>query len=60
MIKKILSFILLIIFSVSAKSQKISLNEKWSFAIDLSNAGEQNGRYLPWEQAEANTNKIKL
>jgi beta-glucuronidase len=56
--KKSLLFALLIIFAVSAKSQEISLNGKWSFAIDPTNVGEKNGWHLPWEIAKENVSLL--
>ena len=52
--KRILLFALMIIFAISARSQEISLNGKWSFAIDPTNVGEQNDWHLPWALAKDN------
>ncbi|NEW81061.1 MAG: hypothetical protein GZ094_01665 [Mariniphaga sp.] len=56
--KKIKLIVLVLIFAVSANAQIISLNGKWSFAIDPTNVGEQNDWHLPWEQAKDNTNLL--
>ena len=55
---KVLFFVLMIVFGVSAKSQEISLNGKWSFAIDPTNMGEQNDWHLPWELSKNNINLL--
>ena len=52
--KKALLITLMIVFVVSAKSQEISLNGKWGFAIDPTNVGEQNGWHQPWGIAKDN------
>ena len=56
--KKTLVFALMIIISVLAKSQEISLNGKWSFAIDPTSVGEQNGWHQPWEIAKDNASLL--
>jgi beta-glucuronidase len=52
--KKTLLIFGIIFLAVSAKSQEISLNGKWSFAIDPTNVGEQNDWHLPWVLAKDN------
>jgi len=56
--KKTLLILGIIILVFSAKSQEISLNGKWSFAIDPTNVGEQNDWHLPWELAKDNTSLL--
>jgi beta-glucuronidase len=57
-VKKLLLILGLIIFVSAAKSQDISLNGKWSFAIDPTNVGEQNGWHQPWEIAKENVSLL--
>ena len=52
--KKLLLIFGMIILVFSVKAQDISLNGKWSFAIDPTNVGEQNGWHQPWEIAKDN------
>lgn len=56
--KRALFFSLMIFFAVSAKSQEISLNGKWSFAIDPANVGEQNDWHQPWGIAKENADLL--
>ncbi len=56
--KKLLLIAFSLIFSVSVQSQEISLNGKWSFAIDPTNVGEQNDWHMPWELSKDNTNLL--
>ena len=46
--KKLLLIFGMIFLLFSVKAQEISLNGKWSFAIDPTNVGEQNGWHQPW------------
>lgn len=50
--KKLALIIVLIILAFTSKPQEISLNGKWSFAIDPTNVGEQNDWHLPLELAK--------
>jgi beta-glucuronidase len=56
--KKTLLIAGIFILVFSAKSQEISLNGKWSFAIDPTNVGEQNGWHQPWEIAKDNVSLL--
>ena len=56
--KKLFLIVLSLIFAVSVKSQEISLNGKWSFAIDPTSVGEQNGWHQPWEIAKDNASLL--
>jgi beta-glucuronidase len=56
--KKLLLGFAIIILTVSAKSQEISLNGKWSFAIDPTNVGEQNDWHQPWEIVKDNVSLL--
>ena len=56
--KKALLIFGIIILAFSAKSQEISLNGKWSFAIDPQNVGEQNDWHLPWELTKDNSSLL--
>jgi beta-glucuronidase len=42
----------IILCAFTAKAQEISLNGKWSFAIDPANVGELNDWHLPWALAK--------
>ena len=46
--KKLFLFAIIMISVIAVRSQEISLNGKWSFAIDPQNVGEQNGWHQPW------------
>jgi len=52
--RKLFLIFVIIFFAGSIKAQLISLNGKWSFAIDPTNVGEQNGWHQPWEIAKDN------
>ncbi|OYU54904.1 MAG: hypothetical protein CFE25_13080 [Chitinophagaceae bacterium BSSC1] len=56
--KNLLLIVFSLIIAVSSRSQKISLNGKWSFAIDPTNVGEQNDWHLPWELGKDNINML--
>lgn len=56
--KKIIFISWILFFAFLANAQVISLNGKWSFAIDPLNVGEQLGWQLPWVVANENTNLL--
>jgi beta-glucuronidase len=56
--KKHFLIIGIIILGFSVKAQVISLNGTWSFAIDPTNVGEQNGWQQPWEIAKDNVSLL--
>ena len=56
--KKLLLIIGIVILTFSVKAQDISLNGKWSFAIDPTNVGEQNGWHQPWEVAKDHASRV--
>jgi len=52
--KKLFLIAIIMISVIAVRSQQISLNGKWSFAIDPTRVGEQNDWHLPWTLANEN------